>query len=69
MGKSILSKVMWMGRATVFPVGLSAILAALFGVGSMARLRRTAIPAGDGYRGGRLSGHGIATSHGERNGR
>lgn len=36
MVKSIFSRVMWVGKATVFMVGLSVILAAIFGVASMA---------------------------------
>lgn len=36
MLKSAASKVMWVGRATVFLVGLAVILALLFGVASMA---------------------------------
>ena len=36
MLRSAASKVMWIGRATVFMVGLSVILAVVFGVASMA---------------------------------
>ena len=36
MVRSAVSKVMWVGRATVFLVGLSVILALLFGVASAA---------------------------------
>jgi hypothetical protein len=36
MTKSALSKIMWVGRATVFLVGLAAILALVFGVASTA---------------------------------
>ncbi len=36
MVRSVVSKVMWVGRATVFLVGLSVILAVIFGVASMA---------------------------------
>ena len=37
--RSAVSKVMWVGRATVFLVGLAVILAVLFGVTSMAFAR------------------------------
>src|SRR5215216_1691917 len=36
MLRSAVSKVMWVGRATVFLVGLAVILGVLFGVASMA---------------------------------
>jgi hypothetical protein len=36
MIRSVVSKLMWVGRATVFMVGLAVILALMFGVGSMA---------------------------------
>ncbi len=36
MVRSVVSKVMWVGRVTVFMVGLAVILALLFGVASMA---------------------------------
>jgi hypothetical protein len=36
MLKSAANKVMWVGRATVFLVGLAVILALIFGVASMA---------------------------------
>ena len=36
MGRSVVSKVIWVGRATVFLVGLSVILAVIFGVASTA---------------------------------
>ena len=39
MLRSTASKVMWVGRATVFLVGLAVILAVLFGVASMALAR------------------------------
>lgn len=39
MFRSAASKVMWVGRATVFMVGLSVILAVVFGVASMASAR------------------------------
>lgn len=39
MLRSAASKVMWVGRATVFLVGLAVILAVLFGVASMALAR------------------------------
>jgi hypothetical protein len=39
MFRSAVSKVMWVGRATVFLVGLAVILALLFGVASMAFAR------------------------------
>lgn len=34
--RSVLSKVMWVGRATVFLVGLAVVLALLFGVAAAA---------------------------------
>jgi hypothetical protein len=36
MVKSTVSKVMWVGRATVFMVGIAVILALVFGVASAA---------------------------------
>src|SRR5215207_3151162 len=39
MLRGAVSKVMWVGRATVFLVGLAVILALLFGVASMAFAR------------------------------
>ena len=36
LGRSVVSKVIWVGRATVFLVGLSVILAVIFGVASTA---------------------------------
>ena len=39
MVRSVFGKVMWVGRATVFLVGLSVILALMFGVASMAFAR------------------------------
>ena len=36
MVRSAASKVMWVGRATVFVVGLAVIMALLFGVATMA---------------------------------
>ena len=36
LGRSVVSKVIWVGRAKVFLVGLSVILAVIFGVASTA---------------------------------
>ncbi len=52
MLRSAASKVMWVGRATVFTVGLAVVLALLFGVATMA-LAGTGV--GDTFNLGRLN--------------
>ena len=54
MLRNLLAKVMWVGRATIFLVGLSVILAVLFGVASAAFAGN-----GDAWRLGRIN---VATS-------
>jgi hypothetical protein len=49
--RAVFSKVMWVGRATTFCVGLSVILAVVFGIGATAL---AAVP-GDPFRLGRIN--------------
>jgi hypothetical protein len=66
MVRSVVSKVMWLGRATVFLVGLAVILAVIFGVASMAfaangdpwRLGRTNVATAITSLGGKLGVNG-----------